>query len=1004
MKSGKVATVLDNIFDQYFYQEINTANHGIISFLDEFQKINNQLIDTLEHAKRDPYKVFNAAKDYQQWKLEGINLKYTQLNVPFYPLEIDRLKTEIENFLKTIPKKKVNLQSESRFHASAGDHLSIKLAKQFKFLFYKISILPLKTANLVRKVFKKEIKKIRYWKYTIPYRKLVSYQIETILLDQISSVVNNYISKNIEVLKDVIDKEQQINDQVLQNTLESLIPEFNTGELKIDFDKSYKLLAENGTQFKNEIKELFAQSDLSLNELSTIAGTIEYPEVYLNFQNRKYKRNQVLRKLNSINLGWGNTVFGLFEDWKLDQEIYNLNYFSTIKINELGIEYHSNNDEVKILLQQVKTRVSVLNEHLQHRLLENKAKEADLIQEELDVLSSSISRDNLSDAIEKLISQNLPEGINLFEIKIVRFLKEISEKRWLTKLTEYNKIIKSSDLNSFSPRELISFEYLPQLEESLFLQKSKIVRFVEEIKEDINNIEHVVAFNLSSIIESIEKGECDKHDIPRLIAEGLDRGQNKIEEILDSITTFEEETIHELKEIVKQFNTSTLKLTVNENAFNLRIIVMKAKAIKKSEEISGKLWDKAKTLYQKGITIGSGKIQKLEQIILPWKRRIGLDEAQKGIATELSDFLQEVSQKINNLPIIYQRLYKITPLAEMSLFTGRKIELEMLEKAYTSWKEGKYSPTVIIGEKWSGHTTLINFFIDKYLTKKDVIYENRVINIKDEDEFYTAWENILSEKKLNSIDNIAAIIAKKYKGRVFILENIQNYYLRTIKGFENLNLLIKLIAKTYKEVFWLFSVNIYAWDYLNKTIDLSGYFGYEIKMNPFSDEELRELIMKKNNISGYKIIFTPSENNENNKKFTRLNEEEKQAYLRKQFFNELNSFAKGNISLALTYWLLSTKKITEEAIEITNFISPDFSFISNLNSEKAFIIYLLIMHDGLTLDHLGEVFKKPMDKLHLIVIMLLDDGILIERDNWFEVNPLIYRHSINMLKSRNLIY
>lgn len=1004
MKSGKVATVLDSIIVQYFYQQINTANNGIISFLDEFQKINKQLINELEHAKNDPDKIFNAAKDYQQWKLEKINLKYAQLNEPFYPLDLEALKAELDNFLKTISRKKLLLQGETRFHTSKSDQFSIRLVKNFKLFFYKISILPLKTGNLVRKIFKKETKKIRYWKYTLPYRKLVSYQIETILLDQVSSIMNDYISKNIEVLKDVIDKEQQINDQILQNTLESLNPEFSKNKLKIDFNKSHKLLAENETQFKKEIKELLAQNDLSLNELSSIAGTIEYPEVYLNFQNRKKKRNQVLRQLKSINHGWGNTVFGLFEDWKIDQEIYNLNYFSTTKINELGIEYHRNNDEVKILLQQVKTRVSVLNEHIQHRLSENKAKEVDLIQEELDVLSSSISKENLSNAIESLINHNLPEGINLFEAKITRFLKEISEKRWLTKLTEYNKPIKTSELNSFSPRELISFEYLPQLEESLSQQKSKIIRFVEKTKEDINNIEHVVAFNLSSIIESIEKGDCDKHDIPRLISEGLDRGQNKIEEIVQSITIIEKETLQELKEIVKQFNTSTLKLTVNENAFNLRIIVMKAKAIKKSEEISGKLWDKVKSLYQKGISVSKVKIAKFEQIILPWKRRIGFDDAQTGIATELSDFLLEVSQKINSLPIIYQRLYKITPLAEMSLFTGRKIELEMLEKAYTSWKEGKYSPTVIIGEKWSGHTTLINFFIDRHLNKKDVIYENRVINIKDEEEFYGAWENILNEKKLSSIDNIAAIIAEKYKGKVFILENIQNYYLRTIKGFENLHLLIKLIAKTYKDVFWLFSVNIYAWDYLTKTIDLSGYFGYEIKMNPFSDEELRELIMKKNNISGYKIIFTPSENNENNRKFTRLSEDEKQVYLRQQFFNELNNFAKGNISLALTYWLLSTKKITEEAIEITNFKSPDFSFIGNLNSEKAFIIYLLIMHDGLTLEHLGEVFKKPMDKLHLIVIMLLDDGILIERDNWFEVNPLIYRHSINMLKSRNLIY
>ena len=209
------------------------------------------------------------------------------------------------------------------------------------------------------------------------------------------------------------------------------------------------------------------------------------------------------------------------------------------------------------------------------------------------------------------------------------------------------------------------------------------------------------------------------------------------------------------------------------------------------------------------------------------------------------------------------------------------------------------------------------------------------------------------------------------------MENIQNYYLRIINGFEALKMLIRLISKTSKDIFWICTSNIYAWKYLNNTVNLSGYFGYVVDLQPFSDEELRMLIMKKNNISGYKIIFSPSPRNLSSKKYQRLTEEEKQDYLRNRFFNDLNNFAQGNISLALTFWLLSTTNISEESIEINSFSPPDFSFINKLDAEKVFIIYLMIMHDGLTFEQLNKVYQ---------------------------VNPLIYRHSINMLKSRNLIY
>ena len=123
--------------------------------------------------------------------------------------------------------------------------------------------------------------------------------------------------------------------------------------------------------------------------------------------------------------------------------------------------------------------------------------------------------------------------------------------------------------------------------------------------------------------------------------------------------------------------------------------VMKAKAIKRSEEIGTKLINRTKTFYARFLVEARRAIAKTERLLIPWKKRIGLERAQTVIATELSDFLQEATTQINNLPIIYQRLYKIMPLTEMSLFTGRQEELKVLQKAYHSWTVAKYSPTVI---------------------------------------------------------------------------------------------------------------------------------------------------------------------------------------------------------------------------------------------------------------------------------------------------------------------
>jgi hypothetical protein len=1005
MTTARFYSTLNEILVAQVYEKCAAAAQKNEAIINEFQQLSGELqalLDKPEHKGSD--EVFEIAKNYQHWKFERFKGYYAEKDQAFVSIGLDNFQAQVQAFLNKQPRTKKKAQSRHRFYSCKGDTPWIKTIKFFKKQLFHISTIPKRFLNLFRRLFKKDTKTIRFWNYVIPFRALAALHVENTLMIELREAVNDFCSASITGLKTAVDLEQQLNKVFIESTM------FAEGGKPIP--KSFTLNHDPIRQSQEaalkdlriRIKSMAEKCHADIMEKSAISGTIEYPTTFLNYQNRKRPKQQKIKKLVAINLGWGNTAFGLFEDWKIDQEIYNLNYFSKEKVDALNSEYKQNNLKVIGLLTKSKNSLNTYRDELQKKITTNSAKAANIIQEELGQLKSGIGIDNFNQASEQLITFNLPERTSQFELKIAGFLKEVSEKKWLTKLTAYDKPLSSSDLDSFSPRELISFEYLPNVEASCSTLKNQIVQHIEATRQSISNIEHVAAFNLSSVLESVQKGECGQSSIPQLVEEGLDRSENKLDEVLASIANFEKETCEKLLQITKNFIDSNSMLTVNENAFNLRIIVMKAKALKRSEEFGIEILARLKTLRRFLLQKGKIFLIKSEQLLVPWKRRIGLDIGGSTIATELSDFLLEVYGKINSLPIIYQRLYKITPLTEMSLFTGRTHEMTILQGAYKSWQKGKYAPTVIIGEKWSGHTSLINYFIEEYIGKDEVISLGKTVNMVLVSDFMAMWQETLGSKAITTPEHVIAALKEKYKGKVIILENLQNYYLRTFHGFEILTTLIQIITKTSKDIFWICSANIYAWDYLNKSMELSGYFGYVIQMQPFTDEELRELILKKNNISGYKIIYTASENSKSSKKFSKMNYEEQQLYLRDQFFNDLNAFAKGNISLALSFWLLSTSNITEESIEITNFQPPDFSFITGLNADKVFIIYLLIMHDGLGFDHLNQVYKKPEDKLQLLVVMMLDDGIIIEKNDRYEVNPLIYRHSINMLKAKNLIY
>jgi hypothetical protein len=174
-------------------------------------------------------------------------------------------------------------------------------------------------------------------------------------------------------------------------------------------------------------------------------------------------------------------------------------------------------------------------------------------------------------------------------------------------------------------------------------------------------------------------------------------------------------------------------------------------------------------------------------------------------------------------------------------------------------------------------------------------------------------------------------------------------------------------------------------------------------LEPLSNDEISQLIIKRNRISGFKIKFEPLEKDFNDKKYKKLDETERQQFLKERFFKDLNNFAKSNISMALMFWLLSTKKVDDQTIIIKNFKKPDLSFLSSLKNDRVFILQALIMHDGLKLQQVANVLSYSLTKSKFLLLELLEDGVLIEKEEQYMLNPIIYRNTVQLLKSRNLL-
>jgi hypothetical protein len=170
-----------------------------------------------------------------------------------------------------------------------------------------------------------------------------------------------------------------------------------------------------------------------------------------------------------------------------------------------------------------------------------------------------------------------------------------------------------------------------------------------------------------------------------------------------------------------------------------------------------------------------------------------------------------------------------------------------------------------------------------------------------------------------------------------------------------------------------------------------------------NQETIQEIIYKRNRLSGFQIVFQPNVSDLNNKKYQKMNDGEKQKFLRRKFFTTFHQISSGNISLAQLYWLQSTQLANDEEIHISPIRELDFSFIKNLTSDELFTMQAMIIHDGLDLNDFAMVMGKPNNASRNLLTPMLEKGLLIKPRNKYNINPIIFKHVANYLISRNFV-
>ena len=229
--------------------------------------------------------------------------------------------------------------------------------------------------------------------------------------------------------------------------------------------------------------------------------------------------------------------------------------------------------------------------------------------------------------------------------------------------------------------------------------------------------------------------------------------------------------------------------------------------------------------------------------------------------------------------------------------------------------------------------------------------------------------------------------------------------MRHINGYEAINAMLYLISETREKVLWVVSGSRYAWNFLHVVSKISDYFSHSIAVDGYSENDIRDMILRRQKASGYQVVFRPDASTAKSRAYRKTlgNATEEQAFLEERFFEQLWRLAEGNSTAAMIYWIRSIVRFEESQFFIEPQSLSGIEYLQELDSNSLFILAAFVLHDSLKASELALVMRISETDAHMQISRLHAQGLLVDKGVNYSLNDMIFRQVVRLLKSRNIL-
>lgn len=405
---------------------------------------------------------------------------------------------------------------------------------------------------------------------------------------------------------------------------------------------------------------------------------------------------------------------------------------------------------------------------------------------------------------------------------------------------------------------------------------------------------------------------------------------------------------------------------------------------------------------------------------------VGTGAPKEEVSARTLRQLSNAEAVLADLPLVYQRLFTLSPLDDPSLLAARDGELADGWNRWQRWRQKEGIPLMVRGRPGSGITSLLNVLATRIAEDGGGVARLSLDRrITGEEALTGRLAALLGVDAVRSLDDLSRQLFDAPDDGIpdaVLLDNLEHLYLRVPGGTDLIERLLTLMAETEPRIFWIGGITSSAWQ-LIATAEPTAVSQVDVlEIEPLTGPELREAVTVRHRRSGLPLRFEEPDSNRRllRQRLKRLRDREGYENLvADAFFDRLERTSSRHLRLALFQWLVAADFGQSDGVVLRVPDRPDFSILDSLALTQSFTLKAFLEHGTLNLEEHDRIFRLPrhesyqifesLQNRQLIEPVRVDEGGTparseIEVDLRYHVRPLVVGAVISHLRGRNIFH